>query len=403
MSDHPQTSAGPDTEARRARFAVVALFVINGFTYTNVVPWLPAIKDRLELSNAALGMAIAAMPLGALLTGMLAGPLIARFGSGRVSVAAGLLAVWTLPLVAVAPNWWVLAGALFVTGCGDAWCDSAMNAHGLRVQRRYRRTIINTFHAVWSIAAVAGGLLGAGMAGLHVPILWHLTGVAVVLTALSAVASRFLLGGPEHAERADGHDSSGARLRLPSGALGILAALSVLLMLAGAIEDAAASWGAVYMRDEVGATLFLAGLPFVACQGMMTLGRLVGDRLTDAFGAVAVARTGMLLSAVGLGTALLLGGPVVTIVGFGLCGLGVSTLFPLALSAAGEIPGVRSGDGVTIVAWLARAGFLCFPPLIGLAADATSLRVGLAAIPVAGLVAACLAWSLRPQKAAHHH
>ncbi|MEY9211200.1 MFS transporter [Thermobifida halotolerans] len=397
MSDYPPLSVGPGAEARRARRAVVGLFAVNGLTYSSLVPWLPAIKNQLELSNAALGTAIAAMPLGALLTGMLAGPLIAGFGSGRTAAVTGPLAAWTLPVAALAPNWWVLAAALFAAGCADTWCDSAMNAHGLRVQRRYGRSIVNTFHAVWSVAAVAGGLLGSAMIGLGVPMPVHLTGVAVALTAVSAMASRLLLDGPEHAERSDGHGPAGLPRRPTAGALGLVAALGVLLMLAGAVEDAAASWGAVYLRDEIGAATFLVGLPFVACQAMMTLGRTVGDRMTDAFGAVAVARSGLLLSAAGLGAALLLPGTATTVVGFGLCGLGVATLFPLALAAAGEIPGVRSGDGVAAVSWLARLGFLGFPPLVGLVADAASLRVGLAVFPVAALAAAALAWSLRPR------
>lgn len=50
-----------------------------------------------------------------------------------------------------------------------------------------------------------------------------------------------------------------------------------------------------------------------------------------------------------------------------------------------------------MVAWLARLGFLAFPPLVGLVADATSLRVGLALFPVAALIGAALATSLRPR------
>lgn len=398
MSDDP-LSPGPDSAARRARLGVAGLFTVNGLGYPSVVPWLPTIKSHLELSNAALGTAIAAMPLGALLTGMLAGPIIARFGSGRTAVVCSLLSAWTLPVVALAPNWWVLAAALFVIGSADTWSDSAMNVHGLRVQRRYGRSIINTFHAVWSVAAVTGGLVGSVAIGVGLPLLVHLAGVALALTVLSVGSSRLLLDGPEHAERADGHGLDGGRTRPAAGALGLLAALGVLLMLAAAVEDAAASWGGVYLRDEIGTAAFLAGLPFVACQTSMTLGRLVGDRLTDAFGAVAVARAGLLLSAAGLAGALLLPNAVTTVVGFGLCGLGVATLFPLTLAAAGEIPGVRSGDGVAAVSWLARLGFLAFPPLVGLVADTASLRVGLALVPVAALAGACLAWSLRPQPA----
>ncbi|PSK98169.1 fucose permease [Murinocardiopsis flavida] len=403
MSANPQTAATTDPVARRARAAVAALFLANGFTVTNIVPWWPVLKDTLHLSNTAVGTAIAAMPFGALALGMLAGPLIARFGSARVSVVTGLLAALTLPLVSLAPGWWALAMAMFVLGTMDTWMDSAMNAHGLRVQRRYGRTIINTFHAVWSIGAVAGGLTGTAMSALGVPMAAHLAGVTVLLIAVTLGSYRFLLTGPEHAERSEESHTPTARevRRLIGKAAGTLVALSALLMMAGAIEDSAAAWGAVYMRDQFAAPAVLVGLPFVVCQAMMTIGRLFGDRLTDRFGAVTVTRAGMVIAAVGLGFALLVPHPLTTIAGFGLSGLGVAVLFPLALAAAGEIPGVRSGDGVAITAWLGRVGFLAFPPLIGLIADASSLRMGLWAIPVAAVLAFVLARPLR--RAAREH
>ncbi|WP_285731189.1 MFS transporter [Nocardiopsis sp. ATB16-24] len=394
----PTATVPPPLEARRARVAVSALFFVNGFTYTNVVPWLPVIKSRLELGNAELGLAIAAMPTGAILTGMLAGPLIHRFGSGRTAVGTGLISVGALPFLASAQNWWTLAATLFVLGSADAWTDSAQNAHGLRVQRRYGRTIINTFHAVWSMAAVAGGLLGAAMAGSGVPVLWHLSGVAGLLVCVNLMAGRMLLPGPDSAEREDGTENgTGRRPRVPVRAVLLLPALGVLLMFAGGIEDSAASWGAVYMTSELGTPLFLAAMPFVACQAMMTLGRLVGDRVTDRFGAATVGRACGLLAAGGIAFALLLPYPVTTVIGFGVMGLGVSTLFPLTLAAAGDVPGVRTGDGVTVVGWLGRAGFLAFPPLVGLLADSFGLGVALWVIAGAGVGAFLLAFALRPR------
>jgi fucose permease len=392
-------TAAPAPEARRARVAVSTLFFVNGFTYTNAVPWFPVIKAQLGLSNTELGLAIAAMPTGAILTGMLAGPLIHWFGSGRTAVGTSLVSLGALPFIALAQNWWMLAAALFVLGSADAWTDSAQNSHGLRVQRRYRRTIINTFHAVWSMAAVGGGLLGAAMAGAGVPILWHLGGVAALLVCVNLAVSRMLLPGPENTERVDGtngHD--GERRRMPLRGVVLLLMLAVLLMFAGGIEDSAASWGAVYMTDELQAPLFLAAMPFVACQAMMTLGRLLGDRVTDRFGAAAVGRACGLLAAGGMAFALLLPHPVTTVIGFGVMGLGVSTLFPLTLSAAGNVPGVRTGDGVTIVGWLGRAGFLAFPPLVGMIADTLSLGAALWVISAGGVAAFLLASALRPRE-----
>ncbi|WP_017613289.1 MFS transporter [Nocardiopsis salina] len=398
MTRTPDPTAAPP-EARRARLAVSSLFFINGFTYTNVVPWLPVLKERLGLGNAELGTAIAAMPTGAILTGMLAGPLIHRFGSGRTAVGGSLLSLGALPAVALAQEWWMLAATLFFLGCADAWTDAAQNAHGLRVQLRYRRSIINTFHAVWSLAAVGGGFLGAAMAGAGTPMLVHLGGVALVLFALNLVVSRMLLPGPEDSERSEGTDGNGGRgVRPGARTLVLLAALGLLLMFASGIEDSAASWGAVYLTSELSASLFVAALPFVACQAMMTIGRLLGDRVTDRFGAVAVGRVSGLLAAGGMGLALVLSHPVAAVVGFGIMGLGVATLFPLTLAAAGNVPGVHAGDGVTVVGWLGRVGFLAFPPAVGVLADTTSLGQALWLISAAGAAVLLLAGVLRPRR-----
>lgn len=383
-------TSGPDRVARRARLAVGGLFVVNGATYNSIVPRFPALRDDLGLSNAALGAAIAAFPAAAIAFGVLAGPLIARFGSGRAGVGVGLAGAVLLPVVALAPSWAALAAALFVLGLADAWADAAMNAHGLRVEDRYGRSVINGLHALWSVAAVGAGFVGAVAAGLGVPLLVHLGIVATVLVGVSLVAARGILPGPEPAAA----PGTVRRRSWRSAALPLLA-ISALLVASGGIEDSAASWGALYVRDDLGAGPFLAGLPFVAFQAAMTVGRLAGDRTVDRLGAVRVARGGALLAAAGMGAALLAAHPVAAVAGFAVAGLGVSTLFPLAFAASGRIPGVRPGDGIAVVGWLARLGFLVFPPTIGAIADTASIGAGLVLVPVAALAAAVLARTLR--------
>jgi fucose permease len=389
-------TAAPTRADRRARGAVMALFAVNGATYNSLVPRFPALRDGLGLSNTELGTAIAAFPGAALLVGVLAGPLIARFGSGRVAASVSLVGALLLPLVALAPSWWALFAALFLLGITDAWTDAAMNAHGLVVQERYGRSIINGLHATWSVAAVGAGLLGAGAAGLGVPVVVHLAVVGAVLVVTSAVAWRAVLP-PEH-QAAEVHEGPGLRGVLTSWrVVAPLLAVAGLMVCSGAVEDSSASWGAVYLRDDLGAGAFVAGLPFVAFQTTMTLGRLAGDRVVDRVGAVTVARTGALVAMVALGGALLLAHPWAAIVGWALAGLGVATLFPLAFAAAGAVPGVRAGDGIAVVGFLARLGFLATPPIIGAIADASSVGRGLLVVPVAALGAAVLAGALRPR------
>jgi MFS family permease len=190
------TATGPTRQARLARAAVATLFLTNGAVFFNVVPRYPQIKADLGLSNAVLGTALAGYSIGALVAGLLAGAAIRRFRSARVA-AFGIVitTIATLAIPAV-PHWTVFGAVLFVVGALDAIVDVAQNAHGLRVQRLYGRSILNSLHGVWSIGAVLGGLMGAAAAGLDIPLAIHLSISAVTFSLVALLAYRFLLPGP---------------------------------------------------------------------------------------------------------------------------------------------------------------------------------------------------------------
>jgi len=369
---------------------VSVLFLLNAMAYSTVVPRLPAIKADLGLSNTSLGTAVAAMPAGALVAGLAAGGLVARFGSGRVAVACAIGFGVVLPTFAAAPAWGVLAGTFAVIGALDAWMDVSMNAHALRVQRRYGRSIINALHGLWSVGAVAGAALGAGATALDLPLGVHLVVVGAAIAVTALVLSRWLLPGPDEVvEAASGSEGApGSPLRR-AGVL--VALLGLLAIMSGIIEDAPSSWGAVFMRSELGTSATVAALVYVAFQVSMTTSRLLGDRVVDRFGEARTVRTGGLLTAVAVGAGLLVDRPWAVVAAFAVAGLGTAAIYPLVFHAAGNIPGVRPGHGVAVVAWIGRTGFLVGPPLVGLVGDAVSLRAGLLAVPLAGLAVAGLA------------
>jgi MFS family permease len=385
----PALGTAPPTRLRRARLAVGACFFVNAVLYANLVPRLPEVKTDLGLSNSSLGAALAALPLGALLAGMSSAVLIRRFGSARVASAGLFLlaaAVWG---AAAAPNWPLLAAALLFAGALDAIVDVAQNAHGLRVQRAYGRSILNAFHGIWSIGAVAGGLLGSAAAGLGIPLPVHLAVVGLLFGVPALFGSRAMLPGHDDTEReADdaGPAPSAATTRsLRRAALPAMAALGVLAACGAFVEDAGASWSALYLRDELAAGAAAAGLGFVALSVAMTVGRLTGDRVVDRFGQRRVVRAGGALTAAGMGLALAVPSIPTTVLGFALAGLGVATLVPAVYHAADELPGLPRGLGLAIVNWLLRIGFLLSPLLIGVVADATSLRVALVTVVLAGI------------------
>jgi MFS family permease len=372
-------------------------FFLNAVFYANLVPRLPEVKAELGLSNSSLGAALAAMPLGALVAGLSAAPLMRRFGSGRVATAGLLLLGAVVATVAVAPNWPALAAALLVAGALDAIVDVSQNAHGLRVQRMYRRSILNSFHGIWSIGAVAGGLLGSAAAGLGVTLGAHLGGVAVVFGIVALVSARALLPGPDDADAPTPEPAEGAASRPASGSGSLrraaflaLAGLGVLAACGAFVEDAGASWSALYLRTEVGAGAAAAGLGFVALQTAMTVGRLTGDRVVDRFGQRRVVEAGGALTAVGMGLALAFPSIPSTLAGFAMAGLGVATLIPAVYHAGDELPGLSAGSGLTVINWLLRIGFLLSPPVIGVLADVTSLRAALLTVVLAGVGALLL-------------
>ncbi|SDX98593.1 Fucose permease [Geodermatophilus africanus] len=390
------TTAGA-TRLRRARVAVAACFFLNAVFYAGLVPRLPEVKAQLSLSSTALGAALAAVPLGALLAGLSAAALNRRFGSGRVASHGLVLLGVTVWTVSVAPNWLALAAALLVLGALDAVVDVAQNAHGLRVQRLYGRSILNAFHGVWSVGAVAGGLLGSAAAGLGVPLTVQLGASAVVFGALAVAVSRAVLPGPDEPEpAADEVPRERPRRR---GAVPALAVLGVLAACGAFVEDAGASWSALYLRTELDAGAATAGLGFVALSVAMTVGRLTGDRVVDRFGQRRVARAGGALTAAGMGLALALPSVPTTLLGLALAGLGVATLIPAVYHAADELPGLPHGVGLAVINWLLRIGFLVSPPLVGALADATSLRVALLGVVLAGVGALVLGRAL-PGRAA---
>ncbi|RZE71734.1 MFS transporter, partial [Streptomyces albidoflavus] len=190
-------ATGPPVAVRRARVAVAVLFFTNGALFANLLPRYPQIKEALGIGNAGYGLAVAAFPAGAVAAGLAAGVVIRRLGSARAAVAGTLLTAAGIVAAGFSGTVGLFAAALFLAGAMDAITDVAQNAHGLRVQRRYGRSVINSFHAIWSIGAVTGGATAAGAIALGLPPGQHLAVSGAVCTAAAFGALRFCLPGPE--------------------------------------------------------------------------------------------------------------------------------------------------------------------------------------------------------------
>ncbi|MGP6170387.1 MFS transporter [Microbacterium sp. A204] len=388
-----------DPALRRARVGVALLFLTNGALFANILPRYPEIKASLGLDAAAYGLAIAAFPAGAIIAGLAAAMFIRRFGSAKVAVAGTIITSLGILAAGLSPHVLLFALGLLIGGAADAITDVAQNAHGLRVQRGYGRSIINSFHATWSIGAVLGGSMAAVAIATGLPIGIHLIISAVIFCVVSLIALRLCLPGRDRETDeeaiAGGEEVGGALQRITAKTVIVITAL-VLISIAGAlVEDAGMSWATLYLGSSLGAPAALAATGYIALVGAQFIGRIVGDSLTDRFGQRAVAIFGGLIASVGMGLALAFPSIPGTIIGFAAAGYGVATLIPAAMQVADDLPGLKHGAGLTIVSWLLRLGFLFSPPIVGLVADNAGLRAGLLVVPIAGVVAVLFAWALQ--------
>lgn len=379
---------------RRAGRAVAVLFFVNGATFSNWIPRIPEVRDRLGVSNAGLGASLLGGGLGGLLASLVVARLLGRFGTrASVVAAAGLLAC-CLPLIAVVPGPFSLLVVLSGLGMLDVINDLAMNAQGVMVQQHLGRSIMQRLHACWSLGFLSGAAVGSLASAAQVGIGLHLTVVGVVLAlTVGAVRPRLIASdqpAPTTPARRTGRYGKGISVTV--------VATAVMATAVGVIEAIPNDWSAVLSGDlfDAGPLTGVAALLYAGC---MLAGRLAGDRALDRFGPRRVL-DGAFGAVVG-GVAMVALAPVlwVSLVGFALWGLGVSVLFPQLYTMAATLPATAAGVGLGAMALGQRLGFLLEPVGMGVLSEATDLRRAVAVFGLSGVV---LALAARRVVGSHH-
>ena len=359
-----------------------ALFLLYGVLLGTWTARIPAIKARLDLSDARLSYCLLAFAAGAIVGMQVSGWLVDRVGAPAVLVPAVLLDSVALVAPSYAGGLALLAVALLCFGLVHGVLNVAMNVNAVEVQRALGRPIISTCHAIYSI----GGFVGAAVGGLFaygaVGVRANFTTVAVVVAVLGLCLARWIgaSGVPDEAE------TPPSSMAPVSG----IAFLGVLAFCCLVGEGAAADWSSVYLRDGLGTSAGYAAAAYACFAVMMTAGRLLGDGLVLRFGPVAVARAGGWLAALGLAGCLLADEPLAGVAGFGALGAGLSCIAPQVFAAAGNRNPDRSGQAIGRVAGLGFLGFVVGPVIIGAMAQVTGIAW---ALVVPALLAAFVAVS----------
>jgi len=345
---------------------------MNGFSVGILVSQLPDYKFHLKISNGALGTALFVLAAGVLSALGPSGRWSAKHGSARIVILGSIAVIVSMPLVGLSFNYFSFCVALYLFGYAVALQDVAMNTHAVTLEQRFKRRVLSTFHALYSVGALVGSACGGLMAQLHVKaMIQELLVSALFVFIVFYIKSLFLPASSDIQESRKQKKVKRPTIFLVMGLLGMCASIG---------EGSAGDWGGVLARTTFHTSPFIGTLPYISFSITMVIGRFLGDRLAHKFGPGRLLFLGGLFAGFGLSIGLLIGGIGGEIFGWIFLGIGVCIVIPMIYSEAGTIAihkfagVIAPSEAVATVSGISYFGFVVGPPLMGYISEAITLR-----------------------------
>jgi MFS family permease len=352
----------PIVTNRASRMAIATFFFIAGVCYASWASRIPDIKLNLGLSDAGLGGVLLALPIGLMVSLPFSGWLVTHLGSRKVVLLASLLYASVLPVIGLAQAPWQLVAVLFMFGFVGNMLNISVNTQAVSLEAVYGRSIMASFHGIWSLGGFTGAGIGIVMINFHVTSFQHFIIVSIAALIMAIIVHRYTL-------RKDiNTDDDRPLFAWPDSTLLKLGLIALCCMIS---EGTMFDWSGVYFQKVL-------QVPKV---GIKTILQCSG-----------------LVIAAGLVLAIAFPYLVTATLGFMLVGIGVSSVVPLVYGAAGKSSRFSPGVALAAVSTIGYMGFLAGPPLIGFIAQASSLRWSLALIAVLGFTTTIISSKTNFQK-----
>ncbi len=379
--------------------AVALLFATSGVMWGVWIARIPGVSASLDLDRAELGLVLPAFSIGALIAFPVSATISSRFGS-RVAIRIfGVLRGLLFPLLALAPNAPTLAIALGLGGFAHGALDVALNAQGVEIERRMSGSILSRAHGSFSLGALVGSLsVGfAATAGLDLVLQFAIPGLLAVV--IFATLTSQLLDDEATPTPATERLATKRRwrgVRVPPRALWALGAIALVT---GVADEAIADWTTLFVRQDLGATAFVASLAYSIYSFAMLVGRFAGDSISVRLDAMRILQIAGTMGATGLLIGTIIHTPAAMLIGIAIIGLGFSAIYPTLYRLAGNAPDISRASGLATIATIAYLGYMIGPLIIGPIASAISLRAALIGVGVLCLLIPLLS---RPPREPEH-
>ncbi|MEM6727721.1 MAG: MFS transporter [Pseudomonadota bacterium] len=355
-----------------------AAFVVIGLFWGTFAAAVPDIKASLGVNDAIFGLLLLANGTG-LVTAMWVAPHIdRRLGErGLQASCASFGALVILPGLISHPIVFVVAMACL--GFFSGLCDILMNARVSELEARHRRPLMNSSHAMFSVAYAAAafwtGLFRDGGFGPAAPL--ALTSLLILL-----IATRL---------RAPVQDIEGAEIEAGRLPWAIVLTCGAIVLVAFMTEATVETWSALHIERTLGGDPLAGALGPVMLGLTMAVGRFAGQGISERFEDTRVIIAASCLTFTGALIAALAPSPAVAYLGFGILGLGVSVIGPLGIALAGRSVAPRHRtEAISKAAVMGFSGFFIAPLLVGMVSQVAGLRA--AYIVVGGLILTAVVW-----------
>lgn len=386
------------TSIAKAALAVKAIFLVCGLAISSWAPMVPFAKSRLGLNDADLGLLLLCLGAGAISFMPVCGLLCKRYGSNKVMLFSAVLLAATLPLLLVIDSVILMGAVLYLFGGALGTVDVAMNAHGVQVQNIYGKSIMSSFHGLFSVGGLMGSLgLGALMkAGLNpiaAALFISILSIVIVLYCYPYLLNRqseqeAILKFSSEYNSTSSNNSSTSWLNFSVLFLGTMC--FIVFLSEGAMLD----WSAVFLKENRGIDERLSGIGYAAFSIAMATMRLLGDRLVSRFSGRTVVISGSLIAASGIMLIVFIPSLAISIAGFILLGVGAANIVPVFIGEGGRLKSVPALVAIPAITTIGYAGQLAGPAILGFIAHQYSLPTAFGLIGFL-LLAVAISYALR--------
>lgn len=369
-------------------------FLVIGCLEAAWAPLVPYVKNAFNLDEASLGLLMLCTGLGSIAALPLSSRLCVRFGAKRVVYFSGFLMAFSLLIISLLTNYALTAVMLLIFGGCTITIDVAANVNGVAVEGRTGKHLMSGFHGGYSLGTLIGAGVMSTLFACGIIPLWSVIIFMILVLAMMIAGCRDLLNSEALKSESRSESPKNKRFYIPP----MVIVVGFLCFIMYASEGAVMGWSAIFVSQERGVSMSMAGFFYTAFAIAMTVMRLCGDKIVDRLGQRRVVSGGALLIALGFMTVVLIDSSAAAAIGFAMVGLGAANIVPQLVSFAAHIKGMAVHNIISLINALGYSGILLGPVIIGFVGKHYGLHISFLGIALFALVVSAIAYIILKSK-----